>query len=114
KTIYLGEQPTFNYVPSFGASVSDNWFDTWDSTGAYIPQMKIGRLPVNHVEELAHYMEKHSSYLTHQFDEWNKTFLFFSGGNGTNQSKLYILKSVNDYIINNYTAPAPLGGINHH
>lgn len=99
-----------NYVPSYGASVSDNWFVSWDTTGAYIPQMNIGRIPVTTSEEFEWYFEKHRNYLTQEYDEWNKHYLFFSGGNPTNQSELDILRETNQFVIDTYTEPSPIGG----
>jgi len=110
KTIFQSLPPKYNYVPSFGASVSDNWFVTWDTTGAYIPQMSIGRIPVKSVEELDYYMNKHVSYVSKPFNDWNKRYMFFSGGNFTDPAQLAQLKAVNDFVINNYVLPAPIGG----
>ncbi|MBZ0201313.1 MAG: hypothetical protein K8H86_15700, partial [Ignavibacteriaceae bacterium] len=110
KTIYQSLPPKYNYVPSFGASVSDNWFVSWDTTGAYIPQMNIGRIPIKSVEELDYYMNKHLSFVSKPFNDWNKRYMFFSGGNFTDPAQLAQLKAVNDFVINNYVAPAPIGG----
>lgn len=110
KTRFMKQSPTYNYVPSFGASVSDNWFVIWDSTGAYIPQMNIGRLPVNTNEELQAYLDKHRNYVSGNYDDWNKRYIFFSGGTGDNQYQLDQLRNVNQYIIDNSIASKPVGG----
>ena len=99
-----------NYVPSFGAPVSDNWFVSWDTTGAYIPQMNIGRIPVTTNEELEWYFEKHRNYITQKYDEWNKKYLFFSGGDEKKPSELNSLKLANQFVIDNYVLPSPIGG----
>ncbi len=99
-----------NYVPSFGAPVSDNWFVTWDTTGAYIPQMNIGRLPVTTNEELEWYFEKHRNYVTQNYDDWNKKYLFFSGGDEKKPSELNSLRLANQFVIDNYVLPSPIGG----
>ncbi|MHA1916534.1 MAG: C25 family cysteine peptidase, partial [Promethearchaeota archaeon] len=96
-----------NYVPSFGHPVSDNWYVIWDST-ATAPQMFIGRLAVNSKEELIHYLNKHSGYLTQPYNNWNKTYFLLSGGFG--ESEKLIAKSVNDFLIPNYIQPSPVGG----
>ncbi|HRI46786.1 MAG TPA: C25 family cysteine peptidase, partial [Ignavibacteriaceae bacterium] len=114
KTIFQNSPPTHNYVPSFGASVSDNWFVTWDTTGAYIPQMNIGRIPVKTEAEFQNYFNKHVNYVNNPFNEWNKNFLFFSGGTGTDQNQLNQLREVNNFVINNYVTPAPIGGNSTH
>ncbi len=99
-----------NYVPSFGAPVSDNWFVTWDTTGAYIQQMNIGRIPVTTNEELEWYFEKHRNYISQKYDEWNKKYLFFSGGDEKKPNELNSLKLANQFVIDNYILPSPIGG----
>ncbi|RLD62664.1 MAG: hypothetical protein DRI95_12800, partial [Bacteroidetes bacterium] len=108
------KERVINYVPSFGASVSDNWFVSWDTTGAYIPQMNLGRIPVRTNEEFDWYFEKHRNYLTQEYDDWNKHYLFFSGGKLTNQSELDLLRETNQFLIDTYTLPAPIGGKTDH
>jgi peptidase C25-like protein/interleukin-like EMT inducer protein/CARDB protein len=103
-----------NYVPSFGASVSDTWFVTWDTTGAYIPQMNIGRLPVTTIEELEWYFVKHKNYVSQEYDDWNKRYIFFSSGNENSQSELDLMRESNQFVIDNYTIPSPIGGISDH
>ena len=109
KFIYQNTPPVLNIVPSFGSPVSDNWFVIWDTTGAYIPQMDIGRLPAHSPGELAAYLQKHQSYVNQPFDDWNKSYLFFSGGS-ENQNELDILRETNQHIIDNYIIPPPIGG----
>ncbi|MDP3148715.1 MAG: C25 family cysteine peptidase [Ignavibacteria bacterium] len=114
KTKFMNTPPKYNFVPSFGASVSDNWFITWDTTGAYIPQMNIGRIPVTSEQELDSYMTKHINYVSRASDSWNKRFTFFSGGTGDNQSQLDQLRDVNNYVINTFVTPPPVGGNSTH
>jgi hypothetical protein len=114
KTKYQNAPPVYNYVPSFGASVSDNWFVTWDTTGAYISQMNVGRIPVKSEAELQSYFNKHVNYINNPFNEWNKNYLFFSGGTGTDQNQLNQLREVNNFVLNNYVTPAPVGGNSTH
>jgi len=99
-----------NYVPSFGAPVSDNWFVTWDTTGAFVPQMNIGRIPITSNEELDWYFEKHQNYVQKEFDEWNKRYLFFSSGDAENSSELNSLRTSNNFVIDNYVNNIPIGG----
>jgi hypothetical protein len=110
KTKYFGVPKTGNFIPPFGNPVSDIWFVQWDTTGSLIPQMSIGRLPAKNVDEFQHYFAKHQKYVGKGFDEWNKRYIFFSGGNITDLNQLAQSKGVNDFIINNYVAPAPIGG----
>lgn len=110
KTRYFGAPKVVNFVPSYGNPVSDIWFVLWDSTGALIPQMNIGRVPARNVEEFQSYATKHQKYVVKGFDDWNKRYMFFAGGNFTNPGQIAQSKGVNDYIINNYVLPPPIGG----
>jgi hypothetical protein len=114
KTIYFDNPVEPNYVPSYGVPVSDNWFVIWDSTGAAIPQMNIGRLPARSVEEFQHYLSKHQNYISKGISDWNKKYLMLTGGNFTNPSQIARLKQVNDFVADNYVSPAPIGGIATH
>ncbi len=97
-------------VPSYGDPVSDNWYCTWDTSQADIPQMLVGRIPAANNAQVAFYLNKYKKYLQRPYDEWNKTFLFFSGGDPTIPSQLNQLKSVNDSVLNNFVIPKPIGG----
>ncbi len=110
KTIFQHAPPVNNYVPSFGSPVSDNWFVTWDTTKAYVPEMNVGRIPVTTTDEFQRYFEKHQNYVSQKINEWNKRFIFFSGGTGNNQSQLDQLRNVNKYVIDNYVTPPPVSG----
>lgn len=99
-----------NYVPSYGNPVSDNWLVVWDATALPIPQMKVGRIPINTNEELDYYLSKIQNNFNAQFDEWNKKYLFFSGGRANQQGEIDQLKAVNDQVINQFIRPAPLSG----
>ena len=103
-----------NLVPSYGDPVSDVWFVTWDSSNVNIPQMFVGRIPANSNSEVYHYLDKHKSYLERGFDEWNKSFLFFSGGDPADANQLAQIKAANDDIFNNLVKPAPVGGTGIH
>lgn len=110
KTRYFGAPKVVNYVPPYGNPVSDIWFVLWDSTGSLIPQMNIGRVPARSVEEFQSYAAKHQKYVTKGFDDWNKRYMFFAGGNFSNPGQIAQSKGVNEYIINNYVLPPPIGG----
>lgn len=99
-----------NYVPSFGFPVSDEWYAIWSDSTLPVPQLKVGRIPINKSEELAYYKSKVENNLSSPFNEWNKRYLFFSGGNSDNPSEINILRSVNQSIIDNEIKPKPIAG----
>ena len=111
KVKYFGTPLIPNYVPSYGVSVSDNWYAVWDSTGPQIPQMYMGRLPVNSADEFEDYLQRHKSYVSMPFDDWNKRYLFISGGDANNPSELLLLKDANKKVINEVVNPKPISGI---
>ncbi len=99
-----------NLVPSYGFPVSDNWFTMWDTTNVNLPQMFVGRIPAETNEDVLRYLDKHQKYISRRYDEFNKQFVFFSGGDPADTLQLSQLKSANDFIKNNYITPAPVGG----
>jgi len=98
-----------NLVPAYGNPVSDNWYAIWESE-YNLPQLLVGRLPIRSAEELTNYIEKLKSYNSSPWDDWNKRYLLFSGGNGDNEYELMQLRSINDSIINKLIRPRPISG----
>jgi Peptidase family C25/Interleukin-like EMT inducer/CARDB/Propeptide_C25 len=103
-----------NLVPSYGYPVSDAWYSMWDTSQVDIPQMFTGRIPAANDQQVLNYLAKYSEYLNRPYDKWNKTFLFFSGGDPNTPGQINQLKSVNDYIFSNDVKPKPIGGTGYH
>ena len=99
-----------NLVPSYGNPVSDIWLTMWDSANVNLPQMFVGRIPAVTNAEVNFYLNKHQIYLNRMFDDFNKRYLFFSGGDANNPSQLELLKSANSSVLNNFVRPTPVGG----
>ena len=105
---YNGTVGGSNYVPAYGNPVSDNWYSVWDINAPPIPQLKVGRIPINESYELDYYLTKIENNESKPFDEWNKKYLLFSGG--IDPGEYAILKSANDSIVNKYISPKPVAG----
>lgn len=103
-----------NYVPGYGNPISDNWLAVWEPDSLPIPQMQVGRIPVNTSEELDYYLSKVQNNFNQKYDEWNKEYLFFSGGRANEPGEIAQLKAANDQVINNYVKPDPLAGSYNH
>lgn len=103
-----------NLVPSFGNPVSDVWFTVFDEAAIPSQQMYIGRIPAQNNEQVIAYLNKHKKYLDRPFDEWNKTYLLFSGGDAQKQTELEQIKKVNDNIFQNIISLPPVGGVGKH
>ncbi|MCW8810337.1 MAG: C25 family cysteine peptidase, partial [Ignavibacteriaceae bacterium] len=97
-------------VPSYGNSVSDIWFTTWDTTNINIQQMLVGRIPVNNNEEVYRYLGKHQIYIQRSYDDWNKNFLLFSGGFPDDPNELEQIRQTNNTVLTDIIHPAPVGG----
>ncbi|MCX8009594.1 MAG: C25 family cysteine peptidase, partial [Ignavibacteria bacterium] len=102
-----------NYVISYGQPVSDVWYTCWDSSDVNIQQMFIGRIPINSNNELNIYKQKHEKFLLRPFDEWNKSYLLFSGGNPSKPSELAQIKQAND-LVQELAKNPPIGGMTNH
>ncbi|MCP5063149.1 MAG: hypothetical protein GY936_11890 [Ignavibacteriae bacterium] len=106
----IGVKISENYVPSFGFPVGDNWYGIFDDTQFPIPQIKIGRLPILEPKQLTHFLSKIQNNENLEFDDWNKRYLFFSGGDENSISEISSLKLVNDTIISRHIVPKPISG----
>lgn len=98
-----------NFVPSYGDPVSDCWYSILNDS-LPIPQLMTGRIPINSSSELDYYLSKVQNNFNSQYNDWNKRYLFFSGGNGNNSTEIDQLKKTNQDIINNYVAIKPIAG----
>ena len=103
-----GVKISVNYVPARGYPVGDNWYAVWKNSDPPVPQFKLGRLPVVSEDELDYFLTKIQNNENSKFDDWNKRYLFFSGG--AKQSESAQVKAANDSIIFNYVKPRPIAG----
>ncbi|MCL5031059.1 MAG: C25 family cysteine peptidase [Bacteroidetes bacterium] len=99
-----------NFVPSYGDPVSDNWYAVWSDSSIDIPQLMVGRIPINNATELDYYLSKITNNINSSYSEFNKRFLFFSGGSANNQSELDQLRGENNSIITGLIKPKPISG----
>ena len=109
----VGVKLSQNYIPSFGNPVSDNWYAIWGD-GPFIPQLKVGRIPILTSNQLDTYLQKILHNENAEFSEWNKKYLLFSGGVGSNPNELRQLKAANDSLVSNVISPRPISGNYNH
>ena len=98
-----------NFIPSYGSPVSDVWYAVLNDSIS-LPQMKVGRLPINNSSDLDFYLSKVQNNFNAPYSDWNKHYLFFSGGDPELPYQISLFKSVNDAIISSYVSPKPLAG----
>ncbi|MGB9663700.1 MAG: C25 family cysteine peptidase [Ignavibacteria bacterium] len=99
-----------NLVISYGNPVSDVWYVMWDSVNVYFPQMYVGRVPALNDEQVLSYLLKHQKYITRKYDDFNKTFLFFSGGDGNNPYQIEQIRLTNEFLYQNFVLVNPVYG----
>ncbi len=66
-----------NYVPTYGFPTSDFWYTLLDGND-FLPEMVVGRLPVNTTEEAANVVDKLIEYDSLPAAPWKKVFMFLS------------------------------------
>lgn len=98
-----------NYVPSFGILVADNWYALLDGTGDVLPDLFVGRIPVETAEQAAIVIDKIMAYERLPFDSWNKEIAFANGG--INATEQIIFLSQANRLIDDYVNPAPFSGL---
>jgi hypothetical protein len=69
-----------DYIPSYGNPVSDLWFVCFDGPEDMLPEMSIGRWPVETLVQAESMVEKIIEYESTPSAAWKKEFLFISGG----------------------------------
>ncbi len=97
-----------NFVPAYGVPAGDNWYVCYDSTRPYLPSINIGRIPVQNAAQAARVVEKVIGYDSYALADWNKNFLFITGGI-TDIEKL-TFNGQSDAMIRDVVLPAPIGG----
>lgn len=97
-----------DYLPSFGSPPSDNAFVSFDSARNYLPYMIIGRIPVESAVQAAQVLSKIMGYEQPPRGEWNKKFLFITGGSTAIEQ--FVFNGWSDDLLNRYVTASPIGG----
>ncbi len=104
----MPETSKTSYVPAYGDPVADNWFVTLDSGDDILPDMHLGRIPVETSEQAQVLINKIIDYEESDFSSWNKEFLFFNGG--FNDVEQTIFRRQATELVDNYVGAPPLFG----
>ncbi len=101
----LGEAAKINYVPSYGNPVSDNRLVCFDGESDVLPEMLVGRIPVETEEQAEIVVDKIIAYENTATGSWKKNILFITGGFNKSEQRTFMNQS--NAIINNLVAPPP-------
>ena len=96
------------YVPTWGNPVSDSWFGCLDGAGDILPDLHIGRIPVQSPEQARLSLEKITTYEATSSARWKKEFLFISGGFDFVEQNQFGQQTAN--LIKQYVASPPTFG----
>jgi hypothetical protein len=105
---YMTSTTMTNYVPAYGVPAGDNWYVSFDPARPFLPSMNVGRLPVQTPGQAERVVDKVIGYDTPGIGDWNKNFLFISGG--TSASEKIVFNGQSDALITDVVLPAPIGG----
>jgi hypothetical protein len=94
-----------NFVPSYGNPVSDNWFVCLDGDRDFLPEMFIGRIPVETREQAEFVTDKIIAYQNTPTAEWKKDILFITGGYNSGEQTTFMSQS--KAIVSRYVTPPP-------
>lgn len=76
-----------DWIPSYGWPVSDFWYSLLDED--YLPEFKIGRVPINSDEQGQIYIDKLILNDTIDNNPWMKNFLMITGGQTINEMETF-------------------------
>jgi hypothetical protein len=105
---YMASTIMTNYVPAYGVPAGDNWYVCFDQAYPFVPSLNVGRLPVQDPIQAEHVVDKIIGYDSYAVNDWNKNFLFISGG--TTPSEKLVFNGQSDALVNDVVLPAPIGG----
>ena len=82
-----------NFIPVFGNPVSDSRLACLDGPEDFLPDLFIGRLPVETPEQADEIVDKIITYETQPLEDWSKDFTFITGGINAYEHNLFISQS---------------------
>ncbi len=105
---YMPSTIMTNFVPAYGVPAGDNWYACFDDAHPHLPSLNMGRLPVQDPDQAERVVDKVIGYDAPAIGDWNKNFLFISGGTSTAEKILFNGQS--DALIADVVLPPPVGG----
>ncbi len=97
-----------NFIPVYGNPVSDSRLVCVDGPDDFLPDMFIGRLPVETLAEADAMVDKIIQYETQPLPDWSKQFVFLNGGINAYEQGLFYRQS--ERLIERFVEPPPVAG----
>ncbi|MDZ7289145.1 MAG: C25 family cysteine peptidase [candidate division KSB1 bacterium] len=106
--LYEANSYKHNFIFSFGNPASDNRLVCLDGPDDFLPEMLIGRIPVETPTQARMLVEKIIFYEQAAIAEWNKTFIFLNGGISPAEQEIFRRQS--ELLIARHVLPGPISG----
>ena len=97
-----------SFVPSFGNPVADNRLVCLDGPDDFLPDLDIGRIPVENVAQAQAVINKIMAYEAQPLQDWSKNFTFLNGGINDYERALFLEQS--ERLIATYAEADPMAG----
>ncbi len=104
---YMDDSRKTDFIPVYGSLVSDNWYVAFDGPDDFLPEMYIGRIPVETAEQGETVINKIIKYEASPFDAWNKEFLFLNGGANDVEQSIFVSQATT--LASDHITPPPFG-----
>ena len=97
-----------DFVPTIGNPVSDALFGCLDGPDDILPDLNIGRIPVENSEQAFAIVDKIIAYESSPSSSWKKRFVFINGG--FNHIEQSTFKQQSQLLVNDFIKPPPTSG----
>ena len=97
-----------DYVPAYGVPAGDNWYGCFDPAYPFLSSLLIGRLTVQDTVQARRTVDKVIGFDTPTLADWNKNFMFITGGIGASEQASFDAL-IEPLVASNVLAP-PIGG----
>lgn len=92
-------------IPVYGIPYSDNFYGTLEGND-YIPELVIGRIPVNNNTEFENYLDKVKTYYEVPVNPWMKSILQIAGGDDNQKDGFALnMHDINEYFSSTNICP---------
>lgn len=85
------------FVPAWGNPVSDWWYGCLDGEDDFVPEILVGRVTANSLQQMRDYVDKVIVYDTLPPNRWMKNVLFLTGGLNVNERRQFYNEIWNRY-----------------
>ncbi len=105
---FMSSSVKTDFVPAYGVPAGDNWYGCFDPVYPFLSSLILGRLPVEDTVQARRTVDKVIGFDTPVLSEWNKNFMFITGGIGISEQTAF--NALTEPLITNNVLAPPIGG----